>query len=159
MNEAPAYQPVIINPEELPKTPKATLWDWVKYYVWNLYRKPLVWKRQQELERTFNDLKTALEYEVLKPLWANRLHCDQCRDAYMALKPQIFLSQIHLILKRMYCRSHAGVFTEFLMRHDSQFSKSEEIAAWINGFRGISAGGVMSSLKRIRPLVGCLLFA
>jgi DUF1365 family protein len=52
----------------------------------------------------------------------------------MALKPQIFLSQIEMILRRMQCEQHAMVYRAFLSAHMSDFHESEELASWINGF-------------------------
>jgi hypothetical protein len=53
----------------------------------------------------------------------------------MALKPQIFLSQIKMVLTRMKCPEHPEPFTSFLKKYESKFYQSEEIAAWINGFK------------------------
>lgn len=128
---------VIFDSQPMPKPPKPSLWDWIKYYAWNLYRKPMVWRRQKELLKIYTDVKSALERDVLPQLWHRRLVCNACRDQYLALKPQIFLSQLELILKRMACEidDHATVSRTFLSTNDFYFRRSEDIAAWINGFK------------------------
>lgn len=132
--ETQTYRPVMFNAESLPIKPKVRWWHWVSFYAFNLYRKPLVWKKQKELEEIFKRVKLAIDTEVLPELWQNRLICPDCLNAYMALKPQIFLSQIKSILKMMRCEFHPDSFDKFLVWYSWDFTKSEEIAAWINGF-------------------------
>lgn len=130
-----AYRPIVLNSEALPKKPRVTLIDWLKYYAYNLSRKPRVWKKQRQLLDIFHAIKNALEEEVYPLLRARMQGCSQCRDAYMALQPQIFLSQIEIILKRLKCSSHHLTFEGFLYKWEPLFRQSEEIAAWINGFK------------------------
>lgn len=118
-----------------PKPPKPSLWDWIKYYLFNLYRKPMVYRRQKELLYIAQDVRHALDVEVMPKLWHARLVCKDCRDAFMMIKPQIFLSQIEMILKSYRCEDHGELFAEFLERHGAKFRRSEDIAAWINGFK------------------------
>ena len=120
-----------------PKTPKITWLDWAKYYIYNTYRKPLVWHKQRELKQVIDFVKAKLNQDILPVLWEKRLGCNKCLDAYMSLKPQIFLSQIRSVLKilsRDHEHSHWPMFDSFLNAHDHAFEKSEEISAWINGF-------------------------
>lgn len=77
------------------------------------------------------ELKLAVNSEVLDNL---DLECVDCRNAFMALKPQIFLSQIEAILRRMKCHDHPEVYEDFIRKYQQDFMKSEQISAWINGF-------------------------
>lgn len=132
MTETPTYRPIVTNSEELPVLPKVTLWDWVKYYAFNLYRKPLVWKRQRQLCKLSEDLKVCLDQELLSVIRKNISVCDACRDTLVILKPQIFLSQIKMILTKFYCTDHGSMYTDFYKKHEDKFKQSEEIARWIN---------------------------
>lgn len=130
----PTIQPILTNSPEIPHVPKVTFLDWVKYYIYNWFRKPLVWKRKRDLEKISYDIKLSLSRDVLTYLWVRKGTCRDCIEAYMALKPQIYLSQISLILRTMRCAEHPAVFDTFLHKHKVSFSKSESIARWINGF-------------------------
>jgi len=134
MEETPTYKPIIINSVEFPKPKKANIFDWISYYIWNLYRKPLVWKKQKELVEIFNTIKFALEKEVLPELWQNKIDCIDCFNAYLSLKPQVFLSQIQAVLTQMKCDEHPTVFIQFLLKYRGEFKRSEDLSKWINGF-------------------------
>lgn len=120
--------------ECLPEKPKIRIWHWINFYVYNFLRKPMVWKRQRELENLAEEIREALDLEVMHELFARLAICTECRNAYMALKPQIFLSQIKLILRQMKCDDHPEVFERFLGKYRFDFERSENIARWINGF-------------------------
>ena len=125
---------VIYQSETLPKKPTATILDWALYYVYNFFRKPLVWKKQKELIKILNEIQLSLELEVIPVLFKNLNTCQQCREAYMALKGQVFLSQIEAILTRMACSKHKLIFSNFLVLNNVKFRQSEETSKWINGF-------------------------
>ncbi len=135
--EDPSVQ-VYFDGEPAPTNIKPTLIDWAKYYIFNLYRKPMVWKKQKELLAIFKEIKGDLDTRILPKLWENRIVCNQCYDAYKTLKPQVFLSQIELILKCLkkdYDHIHWPMFDSFLSHYQEKLRDSEEISAWINGFR------------------------
>ena len=134
-NAGPTIVPVMTNAEVAPKKPKVTLWTWICYYAYNLWRKPAVWSAQRELTWIMDDIQKALACEFYPKIENNIATCEPCRDAYMAIRPQVFLSQIEAILRRMKCDTHHHVFNRFLERHGVQFRESEELSAWINGFR------------------------
>lgn len=135
MNDTESTIHIITDFTETPKTPKATWLDWVKYFVFNTYRKPIVWRRQKELIRILAEVKLSLSKELLPTLWDLKSDCDHCRDCYMALKPQVFLSAIKNILENMACIDHGSFYIDFYRKNEHKFKQSEEIAAWINGFR------------------------
>lgn len=126
---------VIFKGEPAPKKYKATTFDWVKYYAYNLARKPKVWSENRKLLKIADEIKYALHHEVLLPLQVNAPTCQLCRNAYGALLPQFIVSQIKLTLQQFECEDHPMLLKNFLARHLNEFKKSEEIAAWINGFR------------------------
>lgn len=127
-------KPIVINSESIPKKPRVMLWHWVQYYAYNLWRKPKVWRAKRALMDLSNFIHLALERTVYPELLKKLPKCQMCADAYAALRPQIFLSQIELILKRMKCSSHHAVFEVFCQLYESEFRRSEELAAFINGF-------------------------
>lgn len=119
----------------LPPKPKVYFWHKIHYYLYNFARKPLVFYEQKRLISIFNHVKQQLEKDLLPKLFNRLSICEDCRNSYMALKPQIFLSQIKAILSRMYCPEHAQDYKDFLNTHEGSFNRSEEISAWINGFK------------------------
>ena len=78
-------------------------------------------------------IKKSLEVCLLPTLWDRRKSCAACYNAYLSLKPQIFLSQIELILRRMACEDHQPIFHTFLLTWEKEFKRSEELARWVNG--------------------------
>jgi hypothetical protein len=125
---------VIFDSAPLPVIPKARWYHYLAAYFWNLYRKPLVWKRQREIVQIAKDVKASLELTLLPALYERRATCTACYNAYLSLKPQIFLSQIELILKRLSCEEHPQLFRTFLITTEPEFRKSEKLARWVNGF-------------------------
>jgi len=117
---------------EVGKKPKMRWYHWIGFYAFNLYRKPMVWRKQKELQELRHKIKSALGKEMLPELWQNRLTCKSCADAYVALKSQVFLSQIEMILNHMKCDKHLALFLEFRLRHRNDFTRNEEISRWIN---------------------------
>lgn len=130
-------RPIVVNGEVIEKTPDPTILDWVKYYAYNFTRKPKVWRAQRDLIEIYRQIQKALERDVYPQLIKNRTEkgCGECADAYAALKPQIFLSQIERVLKQMKCSTHHRIFESFYLIHESKFKQSEDLAAWINGFK------------------------
>jgi hypothetical protein len=123
---------VVFDGGPTPPKYKARWWHYVAAFFWNLYRKPLVWKRQRELVSIFRAVKASLESSVLPVLWYRRKDCQACYNAYLSLKPQIFLSQIKMILERMACEDHGIIFRTFLLTYKREFEQSEQLARWIN---------------------------
>lgn len=135
VSDEPQIKPVVINSESLPQKPQIRFWHWAHYYFYNLTRRPKVWAKQRELKNISNQIRYSLEKTVYPVLTENaRKGCEMCRDSFGVLYPQIFLSQIELILKRMKCSSHHRIFENFLLIHQQKFHESEKIAKWINGF-------------------------
>lgn len=134
MSEQVSVKPVYID--STPRSVRqAGLWDWVAYYVYNLWRKPGVWWAKRKLLRLAVDVTTAVRSELLPKLERNRFDCAECRDAYMALNGQPFVSNIRMILRRMQCADHFEIFNAFLNKYRSQFDQSEDVSAWICGFK------------------------
>lgn len=134
MSEQHPATAVIFHGEPAPVTPKATLWDWVKYYVYNLARKPKVMVKQRQLIAIAENIQAAIKGEVLPVLGRRIGNCRECTDAFMALRGQVFASQIEFVIKHLRCDNHPEDFTEFVRRHGHLFRLSEDISAWINGF-------------------------
>ena len=132
MNDSPAVAVVFDAPAVTPKV-QARWYHYVAAFFWNLYRKPLVIKKQKLLRRIFDDVKADIADKLLPELWERRHSCVSCFNAYMALKPQVFLSQIEMILTRMECAEHPGGFRAALFINGPSFRKSEELARWVNG--------------------------
>ena len=132
MNESPSIA-VVFDGAQAPEKIRARWWHYVAAFFWNLYRKPLVWKRQRELLKMFTLIKESMDRTLLPALWERRKTCTACYNAYLSLKPQVFLSQIELILKRMACEDHAALFHSFAVTWEPEFRKSEQLARWING--------------------------
>jgi hypothetical protein len=124
-----------IDPRELYgyKKPKVTIWHWIKYYVYNLWRKPRVIRKQKQLKEISEKIKSSLRKELFPQLLCTPW-CQNCREAHAALYQQIFLSQIEKVLRCMSCPQHETYFNEFLTDHGYLFRESEKIAMWINGF-------------------------
>ena len=125
---------IIYKGEPLPKKHKSTIFDWISYYVYNLVRKPFVWKKQKELGDIFDKIVFGVNTEVLPSLLKNINTCQQCREAYVILRNQVFVSQIESILNRMQCTKHKEIFTLFLNKNSHKFIQSDELSRWINGF-------------------------
>lgn len=119
--------------QEIPK-PRVTWWTWVKYYAWNFYRKPMVWRKQKELAAIAETVKNLVRNDVLPKLYQVRSQCPRCRANYEILKPQIFVSQIELILRQFPCEDHPDITKDFLFQNSHYFTQSEQLAKWINGF-------------------------
>lgn len=135
MNDAPEAVKVFFEGAPAPKPPKVTLWHWIVYYVYNITRKPKVWRMKRELNNIYKDVSAAVVEEVLPELWQVRLVCPNCRNTYGTLKGgQGFTSMIRMILKNMRCDEHPDVYNKFLFKHFADFERSEALAAWINGF-------------------------
>ena len=132
MNDSPSVAVVFDAPAVVPAV-KARWYHYVAAFFWNLYRKPLVIRKQRQLNEIYRRVKADMAETLLPVLWDKRHDCTDCFNAYMALKPQIFLSQIEMILRRMQCQDHAVVYRAFLAAHNSDFKQSEQIAKWING--------------------------
>lgn len=124
-------QPILTNGESLPEKPRITIWHWIGYYLYNLARKPKVWMKQRELKEISDTIQKGLRETMYPRMTAKP--CKECREAFIALRPQIFLSQIELILKRK-CSSHSKLYEDFLFIYHNEFRRSEEISRWINGF-------------------------
>lgn len=130
-------KPVVVNGETIEKLPEPTWLDWVKYYVYNAFRKPLVWKRKRELIRLFEEVKESMDLTLLPLIWEKRFVCNACHDAYMILKPQVFMSQLEMALRFMgrdEDHIHKNLYLNFWGNNLGKFKRSEELAAWINGF-------------------------
>lgn len=134
MNEAPEYKPVLVNAEPAPRETKSSVWDWVRFYLYNLWRKPEVLRAQRELLRIVSAVKLDMSVELLPYLWQNKTECKECADMYMMLKPQVFLSQIEKILKSDHYHENSSRINAFYKKHEVDFKRSEELSAWINGF-------------------------
>lgn len=134
MNEAPTIQ-AIFEGAPAPVVHKPTAWEWITYYVWNLYRKPLVIAKQKELRKIALAIQGALAIELLPELWNVRLECRSCREFHAILKSQTFVSVIEKILRSQPCEEHPLPYARFLVDHRCEFNDSENIAAWINGFK------------------------
>lgn len=122
------------NGFKMPEKPPVRWYHWLAYYLYNLARKPKVMAAQRDLERVIAKVRDAMFHELLPVLWQRRLVCPPCRDAYMALKPQIYLSQIELIILKMHCENHADDFKIFHADHFDDFKRCEKLSAGINGF-------------------------
>jgi hypothetical protein len=132
MTETPSIA-VVFDGAKAPEKVRARWWHYVAAWCWNLYRKPLVIHKQRQLKEIYCRVKEDMIDTLLPVLWDKRHDCTDCFNAYMALKPQIFLSQIEMILRRMQCAEHAVVYRAFLAAHLTDFQESERIARWING--------------------------
>lgn len=122
---------VYANPIDV--TEKKSKWfEWVAYYVYNIVRKPKVWKERKEVIKIAQGLQESLKTEVYPQI---DMQCKECRDGAATLKSQEFTSNIHMILQRLACDTHPEAFNRFLNKHRSEFSRSDDISAWINGFR------------------------
>lgn len=132
MIEEMAGVAVVFDGAKLPVKIKAKWYHYVGAFLWNLWRKPLVFVRQRELQRIYVTIKKSLEETVLPVLYERRTSCSACYNAYLSLKPQVFLSQIELILLRMACEEHPTIYQSFIRTWNSEFRRSEKIAQWIN---------------------------
>ena len=132
MNDTQPSIGVYFKGEAAPVVRKPSWWDWISFYVFNFLRKPLVALRQNELQRIFWDVKKSLRSELLDELFSRVPICEDCKNAYMALAPQVFLSQIKSLLSAMKCPDHPRSFEVFLLKHYSEFLESERISKWIN---------------------------
>ena len=132
--ELPGIHPILINGEVIPKKPRVMPWHWVAYFFYNWTRKPKVIAKQRELKFLSDSMQWSLKHDLYPELLKKAPGCEMCADGYAALQPQIFMSQIELILKRMKCSSHHKLFETFYQVHAIKFRESERIAAWINGF-------------------------
>lgn len=134
MNDV-SVKPVYTAPKIEDSKPSVSLWDWVAYYVFNLVRKPAVWRAKRKLIAIADSMMLSLQSEIMPQLYENRLDCQECRDAYMALNGQPFVSNIRTILRRMQCSYHFEPFNAFLEKHRVEFDSSDDVAAWICGFK------------------------
>jgi hypothetical protein len=128
------YKPVVVNLEPSPQVLKSTWWDWVRFYLYNLWRKPEVLRKQRELLRIVSAVKLDMSMEVLPYLWEGRTTCKDCADMYGMLKPQVFLSQIERILKADHYHENSNRINAFYKKHEDEFKRSEALSRWINGF-------------------------
>lgn len=128
-------RPVVTNSEALPEKPKVRWYHHVHYYVYNLARKPMVWRKHRELMRLSDEVQYALRRDVYPELLKKAQACEMCSESFSALKAQTFLSQVEVVLKRKKCSSHHRIFENFLLVHSPKFRQSEEVSAWINGFK------------------------
>lgn len=131
IDEMPCVRPILTNGVELPKMPKANLLDWIWFYIFNWTRKPLVLIRQRELREIEVKVFWSLN-QTIRQLLANK--CKDCAAAYETLRPQIFLSQVKFMCRRLNCDEHPELINAFLKRHAGDFKRAEAIAKWINGF-------------------------
>lgn len=127
-------RPVLTNSEIIPAKPRIMPWHWIAYYFYNWARKPKVWMKQRELTAITCNVMRDLHENVLPVILRSSITCSSCAESYMMLHPQIYLSQIELILKREKCPAHPELFYNFLITHLNEFRRSEEVACWINGF-------------------------
>ncbi len=134
MSEQVELKVVYSSPIES-KRPSVGIWDWIWYYVYNFVRKPGVWFAKRKLLSIAGEVTEAVSREILPVLYSNRLDCIECRDAYMALNGQPFVSNIRMILRRMQCTDHFEPFNTFLNKHRREFDESESVSAWICGFK------------------------
>lgn len=114
------------------KEKKSTWTQMAAYHVYNLLRKPKVWHEKREVIKIADGLHKALEAEVYQQ---TDMQCKECRDGMAALKGQVFTSNIKMVLQRLACTTHPEAFNRFYNKHKSEFVRSDEISAWINGFR------------------------
>ena len=134
MDEMPAIRPILTNGVELPKTPKASVFDWVWYYIYNLSRKPFVWAWKRELERIERTVISWKKHQFLPRLLKQVRQCHDCATAFETINPQFLLSQIKFLMSRMRCDEHPELFNNFLIDHAEQFNRAEYLARRINGF-------------------------
>jgi|HubBroStandDraft_2_1064218.scaffolds.fasta_scaffold18379_6 hypothetical protein len=133
IDELPGVAVVFDAPAVVPVR-RARWYHYVGAWLWNLYRKPLVWKRQREILSIFHAVKSSMDQTLLPALYERRTSCESCCNAYLSLKPQVFLSSIEKILRRMQCEDHPQLFHTFLSTWETEFKRSERLSAWINGF-------------------------
>jgi hypothetical protein len=135
-DEQPAVA-VMFEGQQMPKKPRVMPWHWIAYYVYNLARKPKVWRLQREQDRIYKLVRGGLERTVLTDLKLYGLQrgCVNCRNAYGTLKSQAFLSTIRMILKNMRCDEHPWPYDTFLKTYQIEFDRNEQLAAEINGFK------------------------
>ena len=125
---------VIYKGDPAPTVYRATIIDHFVNWIWNLARKPKVWRSQKELIKLANEIQEDIRRNVCPELLANLLTCQQCREAYALLKSQVFLSQTEQVFLRSSCTRHKKIFDKFMATNAYKFRKSEEIARYINGF-------------------------
>lgn len=122
---------VYANPIDT-KVRKSTALEWVRYHAYNFFRRPKVWHERRAVIKIAEGLQLALEAEVYPQA---DLRCKECREGMAALKGQVFTSNMQMVLQRLACTTHPEAFNRFFNKHKSEFERSEEISAWINGFR------------------------
>lgn len=128
------YRTIVINAEPAPVERKSTLWDWIRYYLYNWMRKPRVIAKQKELENIWRSVRLDMALTLHPKLLANSTHCPDCQKALAILYSQKYLSMIERYLRFMPCESHAEDYAVFVKAHGPDFKRSEEISRWINGF-------------------------
>jgi hypothetical protein len=128
------FKPVVVNAEPAPRERSSSVWDWIKFYAYNLWRRPLVRQKQRKLLTLVSCVKRDLSTDLLPYLWENRTTCRECADLYMILKPQVFMSQIERILRTAPYHENSNRVEAFYQAHMGMFEESENISAWINGF-------------------------
>lgn len=131
MNDA-EYKPVLINPMDVPCETKSNWWDWVRFYAYNLLRRPMVRAKQRDVNRIYRAVKRDVDLLLLPKLTRNV--CMDCGKAYIILKNQQYLSMIERFLRAMPCHEHSAHYIDFWLAHRSDFEASEQLSAWINGF-------------------------
>jgi hypothetical protein len=132
-SEAPELKVIFLG-ESLPAKPKVRIWHWIAFYVYNLARKPKVWKLKREQDRIYKSIASALENEVYPAFSKIQSICPQCRNALGTLKGQVYISMIRMILNNMRCLDHPEPYNSFLCIHADKFNRNERLAAEINGF-------------------------
>ena len=136
MNETAQELKVVYQGADLvPPKPRVTVWSWVVYFVYNLVRKPKVWKAKREQDKIYNDIKKALHPEFLDKLVRLRGTCTNCRNTYGALLGQNYISLIQMVIRNMRCEDHHEHYDQFLKDHLQEFNRNESLAAYINGFK------------------------
>ena len=134
MDEMPAIRPILTNGVELPKTPRASVFDWVWYYIYNLLRKPFVWRWRKELNKIENHILGYVRYFFLSDLIKQVRGCHDCATAYESIQPQFLVSQVKFMMEKMKCDEHPELFDKFLHVFRDDLKRSEYLARRINGF-------------------------
>jgi hypothetical protein len=134
--DQPAVAVVFDGPDMRTAKPRVYPWTWVACWIWNLARKPRVWKWKQEQNGIYARVMMSMDRDLLVYLRKNVfLPCDQCRQAWGMLSGVCYLSLVKSIAHNMRCPEHGDKYDRFLMVNEPLFLRNDELAAKINGFR------------------------
>ena len=133
MNADTEYKPIIVNSEPRPVVRKSSVWDMVRFFVYNFLRRPAVHIKQKELKRICADVCMNMRLYLFPFIEKNG--CSDCAKAYVIISSQIYLSMIERFLRSTPCDVHLHFYRDFYSQNKSKFDLSESIAAEINGFK------------------------